>query len=175
MEPEPRRNVELKAADPDPARSLEVCHRLGAEERGVLVQRDTYFHASAGRLKLREEEDGRPSLISYERPDSAGRRESRYRIVPVADAGALKAALAETLGIKAVVVKRRRLFVWHDVRIHLDEVENLGAFLEFEAIAAGDSDLSHEEKQVHALCEAFGVAEDAAIGGSYCDLLAASS
>ena len=52
----PRRNVELKALDPDPARSLAVCRELGAEDRGVLRQRDTYFRARSGRLKLREEE-----------------------------------------------------------------------------------------------------------------------
>lgn len=175
MEPELRRNVELKAADPHPDRSQEVCHRLGAEERGVLVQRDTYFHVSTGRLKLREEEGSDPHLISYQRPDLAESRASRYRIVPVADPLALKAALAETLGVRAVVVKRRRLFIWQGVRIHLDQVEGLGAFLEFEAVAAADSDLSREEEQVRALCEAFGVAEDAAIGGSYCDLPVASS
>lgn len=43
-EPDPaRRNVELKASDPDPERSLAVCRSLGAEDHGELVQRDTYF------------------------------------------------------------------------------------------------------------------------------------
>src|SRR3712207_5002758 len=50
----PRRNVELKATDPDPQRSLAVCLELGAEDRGVIVQRDTYFRVPTGRLKLRE-------------------------------------------------------------------------------------------------------------------------
>lgn len=170
-QPERRRNVELKAADPDPVRSLEACHRLGAEDRGVHVQRDTYFRVPAGRLKLREEEGSDPHLVAYERPDVAGRRLSRYRIVPVTDAEALGAALAETLGVEAVVRKRRRLFVWQGVRIHLDEVEGLGAFVEFEALAAPGSDLSREEEQVRMLCEAFGLAEEEAIGGSYCDLM----
>ena len=54
----PRRNVELKATDPDPDRSLAVCLALGADDRGVLVQRDTYFRVPDGRLKLREETPG---------------------------------------------------------------------------------------------------------------------
>ena len=50
----PRRNVEVKAVDRDPNRSLAIAKDLGAEDRGVLRQRDTYFRAREGRLTLRE-------------------------------------------------------------------------------------------------------------------------
>ena len=79
----PRRNLELKARDHDPARSAVVCRELGAVESGVLAQRDTYFRAPRGRLKLREEEGAKAHLVSYLRPDRPGSRESRYRLVPV--------------------------------------------------------------------------------------------
>lgn len=59
----PRRNLELKAWDRDPARSLEVCESLAAEDKGTLIQRDTYFDARRGRLKLREE-PGAATLIA---------------------------------------------------------------------------------------------------------------
>src|SRR3954465_5674950 len=78
----PRRNGELKARDPAPERSLERCVALGAEDRGELRQRDTYFAARRGRLKLREQEPGAAELIAYERGDAAEARESRYRIPP---------------------------------------------------------------------------------------------
>ena len=42
-------------------------------------------------------------------------------------------ALDAALGTTVVVAKRRRLFIWEDVRIHLDEVEGLGTFVELEA------------------------------------------
>src|SRR5919206_567124 len=93
----PRRNVELKARDPDPARSLERCVALGAEDRGELRQRDTYFAARRGRLKLREQEPGGAELIAYERADAAEARESRYRIAPVAEPGPLRGALDAAL------------------------------------------------------------------------------
>ena len=67
----PRRNVELKAVDPDPARTLERALAAGASDEGVIVQRDTYFRVASGRLKLREEEPGEAHLISYARPDDA--------------------------------------------------------------------------------------------------------
>jgi hypothetical protein len=36
---QPRRNIELKARDPDPDHSLEVCRTLGAEDHGTISQR----------------------------------------------------------------------------------------------------------------------------------------
>ena len=54
----PRRNVELKATDPDPAWSLAACRALGADDHGLIVQRDTYFSVPHGGLKLREETPG---------------------------------------------------------------------------------------------------------------------
>src|SRR5436190_13112044 len=49
-----RRNLEIKAIDPDPHATLRAALELGAEDAGWLHQRDTYFHAVQGRLKLRE-------------------------------------------------------------------------------------------------------------------------
>ena len=34
-----RRNIELKATDPDPSVSLEVCRTLGAEDHGTIAVR----------------------------------------------------------------------------------------------------------------------------------------
>lgn len=69
----PRRNIELKATDPDPFASLDVCRRLGAEDRGTIEQRDTYFEVARGGLKLREEQPGRPHLIQLAVPRGSGR------------------------------------------------------------------------------------------------------
>src|SRR5215210_4773111 len=131
----PRRNVELKARDRDPARSLARARALGAEDRGELRQRDTYFATPRGRLKLREQEPGGAELIAYERADTADARESRYRIAPVTDGPALREALAAGLGTTVVVDKRRRRLLWECVRTHLDQVEGLGAFVELEGVA----------------------------------------
>ncbi len=78
-----RRNVEVKAIDPSPARSLPICHELDADDLGTLRQRGIYFRVPHGRLKLREEGD-RAWLIPYERPDVDEARTSRYRLI---DAG----------------------------------------------------------------------------------------
>jgi len=168
----PRRNVELKAIDRDPDATLERALAAGARDQGVLVQRDTYFGAPRGRLKLREEEPGESHLIAYDRADEAAARTSAYRIAPVAAPAELRAALEAALGVTQVVDKRRRLLLWESVRIHLDEVEGLGRFVELEAVAEADSDLAREHEQVRLLREALGIEDGAIQTGSYADALA---
>jgi homotetrameric cytidine deaminase len=155
----PRRNVELKALDPDPVRSLATVRELGAEDRGVLRQRDTYFRARAGRLKLREEEPGGATLIQYDRPDAAEARESRYRLTRVEDPDDLRASLDAALGTLVVVEKERRLLLWEGVRIHLDTVAGLGSFVELEGVAPAGSDLGPEREKVARLQRELGIEE----------------
>jgi homotetrameric cytidine deaminase len=163
------RNVELKAFDPDPERSLAVALELGAEDRGVLRQRDTYFRARTGRLKLREEEPGGATLIQYERPDAAEARESRYSLIPAPDPDGLREALDAALGTLVVVDKERRLLLWEGVRIHLDTVDGLGSFVELEGVAPPESDLSTEHDRVERLRVALGIEE--VLTDSYSDRL----
>jgi homotetrameric cytidine deaminase len=170
----PRRNVELKALDPTPDETLHRVLALGASDQGVIVQRDTYFRVREGRLKLREEQPGDAHLIAYRRPDAAAVRVSDYSVVPVPDAPALLAALSDTLGVDAVVSKRRRLLLWETVRIHLDEVDGLGDFLELEAVAAADSNLAHEREQIAHLRDVLRIGDEALREGSYADAIKGS-
>jgi homotetrameric cytidine deaminase len=165
----PRRNVELKATDPDPVRSLEVVRGLGAEDRGVRHQRDTYFRVPRGRLKLREEHPGGASLVQYDRADAAEARESRYRLVPVSDPLQTRAALEAALGTLAVVEKDRHLLMWQGVRIHLDDVVGLGSFVELEGVADEGSDLLGEMERVTQLTEALDIAPERILRTSYSD------
>lgn len=164
------RNVELKARNPDPARSLRASLDLGAEDRGWLQQLDTYFKIPSGRLKLREQE-GDAQLIYYERPDEAIERVSSYRIVPVQDAEGLKDALGAALGILVAVEKSRHLLIWRNVRIHLDEVPGLGSFIELEAVAEPDSDLSGEYRNVTQLRQTLHITDELILAAGYSDEL----
>ncbi len=168
---DPARNVELKAHDPDPARTLERALEAGARDAGLLRQRDTYFTVPHGRLKLREEDPGGATLIAYDRPDAGTARVSSYRLVPVDDAASLRGALEAANGIDVVVVKRRHLLMWETVRIHLDEVRGLGSFLELEAVAQPGSDLTREREQITHLREALDIRDEALREDSYADAL----
>jgi homotetrameric cytidine deaminase len=165
------RNIEIKAHDRDPARTLELALELGAADEGDLQQRDTYFDRARARLKLREQEPGEDELIEYGRMDEAGARASSYRRVRVSSAPELREALDAALGTLVVVTKRRRLLTRDNVRIHLDEVEGLGSFIELEAVASPGSDLAAEQAQVADLRARLEIGDDALVGESYSDLL----
>jgi homotetrameric cytidine deaminase len=169
--PPARRNVELKARDPQPAATLSRALALGASDEGVRRQRDTYFGRARGRLKLREQLDppARAHLITYVRPDATEARTSAYRLADVADPAALREALDAALGTLVVVDKHRHLLLYENVRIHLDEVEGLGAFVELEGVAAADSDLTREHELVDRLRTELGLGDAVAV--SYSDLL----
>lgn len=164
-----RQNLELKALAPDPARVEAALRRLEAEDHGVLVQRDTYFHVPHGRLKLREIEGCPAQLIAYDRPEDQAQRFSRYRITEIADPAGLIAVLTQALGLRGVVAKRRHLYLWQDSRIHLDEVEGLGRYLEFEVLSEGNSCSDWDRMEV--LMMTFGLRDADSIQASYSDLL----
>jgi adenylate cyclase, class 2 len=167
----PQRNLELKAVDRDPAATLEAALALGARDEGVLHQRDTYFHAVQGRLKLREAPPAPAELIAYARADRTDARVSSYRVVPVADHLALTDALADALGVRVVVEKARRLLLYENVRIHLDRVADLGAFVELEAFVTGPGGPAAEQPKVAELRNALGITDERLVARSYADLL----
>ena len=162
----PQRNLELKALDPDPRRTLEHALALGAHDEGTLHQRDIYFHAVTGRLKLREQLDppAVAELISYVRPDRPDARISSYRVVAVPDPQELAEALNDVLGVRTVVEKRRRLLIHHDTRIHLDDVEGLGTFVELEST-------QRDEQRVGEIRAALGITDDRLVASGYADML----
>ena len=167
-----RVNIELKARDPAPSETAACCLALGASDQGVLAQSDTYYASRRGRLKLRIEEGALGGeLIAYGRPDAREVSESRYVLAPVAAADELAEALDAALGTVVVVSKRRRLFLWEGVRIHLDEVDGLGSFVEFEAVLPEAGDLATARAKVARLRTKLGVADDALVAVGYADLL----
>jgi len=115
--------------------------------------------------------DDRAELIRYSRPNIANTRSSLYTVEPAADPSALLDRLTRSHGILCIVRKRRELFLWHNVRIHLDEVENLGSFIEFEGVVSASADENISRQRVDQLVKEFAIAPSDQIGVSYSDLL----
>lgn len=105
---------------------------------GEDLQTDTYFNATIGRLKLREG-NIENALIHYTRSNVASAKSSNVILYQHHPEPALKQILEKAIGIKVVVVKRRRIYFVENVKFHFDVVEQLGSFIEVEAI---DSDRS---------------------------------
>jgi adenylate cyclase class 2 len=110
-------------------------------------------------------------LIAYERPDLSDHKESRYRLIEMPEPAEALDALATVLGISIVVSKTRHLFLFKGVRIHLDRVEGLGDFVEFEGVAADGGDPSGFAKLLNDLRRSFGIQDDDLLRVSYSDLL----
>ena len=168
------RNVEMKARIAD----MEATRRCvaSAADRGpeLLAQTDTFFAVPSGRLKLREFSDRPAELIYYRRPDMPGPSESQWAKVTVPDAAALRELLATALGVRGQVVKRRTLFWVGRTRVHLDEVRDLGDFLELEVVLADGEAIGAGSEDAHRLLRLFGIPDDALVPEAYVDLLAAA-
>jgi predicted adenylyl cyclase CyaB len=79
--------------------------------------------------------------------------------------------LEAALGALVVVEKSREVFLYHNVRIHLDEVAALGSFIEFEAVVGGATHDAAAHKQVAWLVEQFEITAADLISESYSDML----
>jgi len=166
-----RLNIEIKARCSDHQSIRDILELRGARTVGEDHQIDTYFNVEAGRLKLREG-NIENSLIFYHRPDSAGPKRSDVLLYRVAPDPSLKEVLGASLGIKVVVDKRREIFFDENVKIHLDRVQGLGAFLEIEAIDADGTRTEEElKKQCDSFMDLFSVQDEDLVEKSYSDLL----
>jgi predicted adenylyl cyclase CyaB len=88
---------------------------------------------------------------------------------PVPDAATALEVLGRALGVRAVVRKRRTLVLLDTTRIHFDNVEGLGQFLEIEVPVVDDEPIS--EGRLNALISGLGLRWDDCIRKSYLDLL----
>ena len=112
--------------------------RAGAEARGTDTQTDTYFRVPRGRLKLREGTIEN-ALIAYERPDEPSARACDVRLTELTPdaARALRELLEAALSVRVRVRKRREIYFADNVKLHLDQVDGLGTFVEIEAQSRG--------------------------------------
>ena len=164
-------NIEIKARVRGDLESLRVrAAELATEAPRVIAQEDTFFQTPSGRLKLRVPIQGPAELIYYERANETGPKRSLYSVAAIADAQALIRVLEESLGVRGVVRKTRELFIAADTRIHLDEVEFLGNFIELEVAMPGADEVSGR-RRCHELMQALGIRDEDLVEGAYIDML----
>lgn len=161
-------NIEVKARVLDWA-GLNARARKFWGEPQALRQRDTFFPCPNGRLKLREQEPGPSYLIFYRRGDETGPKASRWLAADVADAGAARALLAAAYGEGKTVKKTRTLFLTGRTRIHLDDVEELGKFMELEVLLKESDDQAGGEAEARELLARLGVESADLVSGAYAD------
>jgi adenylate cyclase, class 2 len=166
----PARNIELKARLHDLAAARDIALQIATEYVGVQLQTDTYFVCPQGRMKLREIVGQSAYLVWYDRPDDLQSKDSNYLIREVADEARIRKLKAE-MGIRAIVEKRREIFLFENVRIHLDEVERLGSFIEFEAVLSPAVRAPTGRRQLMELQKLFKIEQADLLPVSYVDML----
>jgi predicted adenylyl cyclase CyaB len=164
-------NVEIKARcqQLDLVRQLLLLH--DADYKGTDLQTDTYFPCPHGRLKLRQG-NIENALIFYARENAAGPKGSTVNMMGVEKGPELRSLLADALGIKVEVVKRREIYFINNVKFHLDQVDPLGTFVEIEAI---DKEGTIGEEALRQQCDQYmqllQIQPGDLVQGSYSDML----
>jgi predicted adenylyl cyclase CyaB len=164
-------NVEIKAPLKNGAAAETVAIRLSDTSPEMIRQEDIFFHSNGARLKLRILGADRGELIRYERSDVADARCSRYLIARTADPQVFKEILTKTLGITGVVKKTRTLYLIGQTRVHIDEVEGLGTFLELEVVLREGQSQAEGKDVAKNLMAEFGIDKQELIPEAYVDLL----
>ena len=164
-------NIEIKARVHDMARLRARAEAISDTPVQVIPQEDTFFHTPKGRLKLRQLQPDQAQLVYYERPDQDGPKRSNYHIFETSDSQGLKTALSLALGIRGVVRKTRFLYLAGQTRIHLDDVEGLGQFMELEVVLREGQSEAEGQAIAEELMTRLGVQKEDLLEGAYMDLL----
>lgn len=166
-------NFEFKAKHEDIKSAEEILLQHHPFFVGEDHQIDTYFNVPNGRLKLREGSIEH-ALIFYERSNSASAKQSNVTLYQHVPDASLRQVLTQALGIKVVVDKKRRIYFIENVKFHLDQVQDLGTFIEVEAIdKEGNIGVEKLKEQCRYYQTLFGIKQEQFIAESYSDLLLA--
>jgi predicted adenylyl cyclase CyaB len=165
------RNVEIKAR----IRSLDEMHQrlsiLSDRPAQLIIQEDKFFQVERGSLKLRKFNESHAQLIYYQRDNALGPKLSNYQIADSDSPADLESVLSQALVVRGTVKKKRWLFKVGSTRIHLDEVESLGAFIEIEVVLNDDTDFLDGQALAAQLMETLEIEEIDLIKDAYIDLL----
>jgi predicted adenylyl cyclase CyaB len=164
-------NIEIKARVRDMAELRTRAEALSDTPVQVIPQEDTFFHTPEGRLKLRRLQPDQAQLVYYERPDQDGPKRSNYSIYATNDPQRLLITLTQALGVRGVVRKTRYLYMCGQTRIHLDDVEGLGQFMELEVVLREGQGDAEGQSIAEELMTRLGVRKEDLLEGAYMDLL----
>lgn len=163
-------NIEIKARCKNPEFVKEILKTKNADFRGLDHQIDTYFKINSGRLKLREG-NIENSLVFYKRKNKKGPKQSDVILFKTKPNSLLKEILTKTLDILVVVDKQREIYYIDNVKFHVDNVKDLGTFVEIEVIKESGMTKNELLEQCQYYSNLFKVSEKDLIPVSYSDLL----
>ena len=190
------RNTEIKAVCRD-IKALEVRTALRSSFKPYNVkQDDTFFNCQNGRLKLRVEENERlerldlnpqyeqartffladpnvnsGQLIFYVRSDNLGPKTSSYSISLIPNVTTLRQVLEQSYGTIGRVKKSRKVYLIGQTRVHLDQVEGLGDFIELEVVLTDNQTDEEGVAIADEIMDLLDIKKEDLVVGAYLDLL----
>jgi len=165
------RNVEIKARIADLEQTLRLAEALSDSPPRTLVQEDIFFIAPGGRLKLRTIDGACSELIYYERPNETGPKSCQYIRAAVPEPGLMRDLLTRAYGVRGIVRKRRILCLVGQTRIHLDQVDGLGDFLELEVVMQPNESAEEGVRIAREIMCRLHVDDESLVSEAYIDLL----
>jgi len=168
------RNIEIKARIDSVAALAARAAAIATQGPVEIDQDDTFFRCETGRLKLRAFSATEGELIFYRRADAQGPKESFYVRTPTSTPDSLRECLGLAYGRVGRVVKHRTLYLVGRTRVHLDQVEGLGHFMELEVVLGETEPVEVGVAEAHALMATLGVQPSQLVETAYVDLLAAA-
>ena len=164
-------NIEIKAKSENQEDIRDILQSQRADFKEIDHQIDTYFNVPLGRLKLREG-NIENRLIYYERENKEGPKQSNVILYDLTPKSSLKELLIKSLGILIVVDKQREIYWIDNIKFHLDNIKELGKFVEIEAIDyKGDIGRDKLLEQCNFYMDLFKITGKDLISESYSDLL----
>lgn len=164
-------NIEIKARVNDISKLRKLAKSLATETVQLLLQEDIFYNNKNGRLKLRIFSENLGNLIHYERPNASNAKLSSYLLYETKKPIELRNLLSTSLGEIISVKKKREVYIVGQTRVHLDEVEELGTFMELE-VALLDKQTANEGKLIIAnLMEKLEISSKDLVSVAYADLL----
>jgi adenylate cyclase class 2 len=165
------KNLEIKARCKDVLRAHCDASSLGIEKQWTVTQKDTYFQVLKGKLKLREVDGFPAELIAYSRTHDNKSKISQYEVFRTDRPQEISAILSRVLPVELIVEKERSLYLWESVRIHIDIVKRLGAFIEFEAPINKRADQQAARPKLDHLIQTFNIQDQDLVAVGYYELL----
>jgi len=170
--------IEVKASVDDPKQMERAIIELGATPIGIETQTDTYYNAPYRDFGVTDEalrirvQDGK-SILTYKGPKmdsvSKTRKEVETEINDIVGMGQILSSLG--FFPVATVSKKRKNFRIGDFTISLDEVRNLGNFLEVERSVKDPRNHQEKVESIFKFIAKLGLKRESTIRKSYLEMI----
>lgn len=163
-------DITIKARCADPAEAESILLQNGAVYKGLDVQTDTFYEAAVGKLKHRQG-NIENVLIHYNREQKGEALKTEVFLYLKNPSASSIEQVCNGLKVTAQVKKLRKIFFIENVKFHIDYLEELGHFVEIEAIdLEGALGLEVLREQYQFYKELLQIEEEDLVNDSYVNL-----